>query len=362
MNSKLRMLKKHLIALLIIAFLASTVSLSLANPGEISIPFTPFWQGDYGNVLGCTKDDAVCQEARKKGHTISEVGCSLVSMAMLYWAYGFYYKVDENNAPIYDHRNFGLFNPRWMNEYLSDKKHFGFNSIYDIDWWKTTTYFYYANAFGPYNHYVAPNYNCHPGEDLACFNPDWSNSKAQTLLDLDLQNWTPPIMKISYKDSTGNHPSHFVVIAGWDDSKKEYRAHNPAKHDNADTKPKALNTQYGTDKYKLLKLYRFTGAWSSARLNTSRLDLGIHSPVEIQIVDPEGRRTGYDPATGTKLQENPMSLYYEETSPSSISGNATPSEPYKKLTIVKPIQGSHIIQLFGTGDGPYTIDIEGMVR
>ena len=55
-----------------------------------------------------------------------------------------------------------------------------------------------------------------------------------------------------------------------------------------------------------------------------------------------------------------MSLYYEETPVTALDGTDTDtsSEPYKRLTIIQPRQGNYILKFFGTGDGPYTINMD----
>ena len=54
-----------------------------------------------------------------------------------------------------------------------------------------------------------------------------------------------------------------------------------------------------------------------------------------------------------------MSLYSTEEPPSSLDGDDAPSEPVKILTVVEP-PGNYILRIFGTGDGPYTIEMQGM--
>ncbi len=335
-------------------------------------------------------------------------------MAMLYLAYGFYYIPDEehNPQPIYsgDYITNRL-KPSTFNQYLSAKDLIGrplgfINFIYDFDWLKTTSNFYYyldtpaAYGTGLHYKYLVPNYDCAPinigqqkkdgtvetlRRSASCYRTDWSEG-AMIRLDYDINwggNYAPPIMKISWTNlKTGyESPSHFVVIGGYEkkDGRADdigwYRAHNPSFEDNQDNIPKALNgeTQYGR-KYDsgenkgenmysfdgMVTLYRFTGKHSQNPLDTSNVDVVIQSPVEVQVIDPDGNMIGYDPETGKKFLENPMSLYYEETPVTALDGTDTDtsSEPYKRLTIIQPRQGNYILKFFGTGDGPYTINMD----
>ncbi len=196
------------------------------------------------------------------------------------------------------------------------------------------------------------------------------------LLNYDLSEYEPPIMSINYTPAGARSPhTHFVVIGGYEkipgraDNDGWYRAHNPMFHDNADTIPKSLSgtTQYGMKDGNgnamfsfdgMVKLYRYTSTYSDKLLNTSRVNLTAHSPVEMQVIDPDGNLIGYDPDTGEKFLENPMSLYYEDMPVTALDGSDSPSEPVKKLDIIQPKQGNYIFKIFGTGDGPYTIDME----
>ena len=75
------------------------------------------------------------------------------------------------------------------------------------------------------------------------------------------------------------------------------------------TYPKPLDgeTQYGRKDHLgrnvfhfdgIVTLYRFTGKHSQNPLDTSNVDVVIQSPVEVQVIDPDGNLIGYDPETG----------------------------------------------------------------
>ncbi len=415
-------MRKYQIVFLIVLLLASTVTLSYAYP-EIDRPLLmkPYWQLRDHNILGCQDSDQVCREWRSD-HPMSLYGCAVTSMAMLYWAYGIQWIPDNNHQPTYnwtDHLNQDSFN-NYLAESMCDCTGFtrGFTLGYDIDWTKTTNNVYYYSDFGffgnspyvnPYIHYqsVRPNYDCSPlfsdiivgdyGTDavttksISCaLHVKWTDPRAKTWMDNDLNNGYPVITKIKYINKSDGkvHDSHFVVIAGYDTSHGFgsdgwYRAYNPTFEDAYELwdgsnisstmvrgAPKALNgpTQYGKKKLDgsamfdfqgIVELNRFTGWYSGAPNKKSGMKYTVHSPVEIQVVDPNGHIIGYHPETGAKLSEDPMAQYFEDTPISALDGSDTPAEPVKRLEIVEPIQGNYILRIFGTGDGPYTIDMEG---
>lgn len=409
------MLKKLYLVLSVIFISVTPALFAYAYPqNDVQVRMAYFSQGDWPtSILACQDDDATCRTARAT-QTIKSVGCSLTSMAMLYGSYGFGRIPGEDHLPMLSGQESYL-NPATFNNYLAKpidplligpgySRGFNFNN--DIDWYKTTGNFFYIQYFlnGIFNirpyFYVIPNYDCAPlnkqikkknGKSITvnvskqCFSMGWNNVDAMTWLDHDIQqNEYPPIMQIQYFDNKDrkNH-THFVVIAGYDPTvgydqlvggAGGYRDYNPGINDvtTASPEPKALNgiTQYAqkyhdsndnlVDRYQLramIQLYRFRPWWSQQQLDTSLIDITLHSPVEINITDPDGNLIGYDPDTKEIFLENPMSSYYVDTPVTPLDGADEIAEPTKKLTIVQPRQGNYILNLFGTGSGPYAIDM-----
>lgn len=387
------MFKKISILCMSLIITAIAVNSIAAPARDIQIYFKPFAQIDplwSSDIYGCKEDQtaaAISCRKERSHKTIGGKGCAVTSMAMLYRAYGMYFIPDKNHNPILGRRNL---DPGTLDDYLADNFR-GYDSSYkngelsvDMNWIKTTNNVYYLDPY--YNHYyqyVVPKYDCSPYEivtkskkgkiikstkNTSCFKASLNDDKAKKWLDKDLDDKNPPVMKISWinksiKGRSISHPMHFVVIGGYDLSNSSYRAYNPMFIDNYnDGVPKALTpTQYDGEKYVLdqkIDLYRFTGFYNIFPIDTSTAELRVHSPVEIQVVDPDGYITGYDPETETYIQENPMAMYYAEGAVSSIVDEDEPGEPVKNLTLIQPGPGNYILKLFGTGDGPYTIDME----
>jgi hypothetical protein len=90
-----------------------------------------------------------------------------------------------------------------------------------------------------------------------------------------------------------------------------------------------------------------------------------HSPaqrlaVELLVTDPSGKRTGVNPAAGTKFKEIPDGAYYAESIEDDI--DPTTSEPtpeVKTFADSMPQSGKYVVDVFGTGEGPYTLDFLG---
>jgi len=103
--------------------------------------------------------------------------------------------------------------------------------------------------------------------------------------------------------------------------------------------------------------YREMRLFTNVPINQTLLTIGAFSPVELLVTDPQGRTTGFDPATDTTLDEIPGSSYLIEGI-SPIDGSA-PDQVSKSVEIDAPSDGSYQIQIIGTGAGPYTVSAVG---
>ena len=84
-----------------------------------------------------------------------------------------------------------------------------------------------------------------------------------------------------------------------------------------------------------------------------------NSPVELVIVDPLGRRLGFDPVHGIHYNEIPDSSYFRELQAAdAIDGDPplTPVDQPLEFTIGDYISGEYQIDVFGTGDGHWSIN------
>jgi hypothetical protein len=88
--------------------------------------------------------------------------------------------------------------------------------------------------------------------------------------------------------------------------------------------------------------------------NLASITLALGSPGELLITDPQGRRTGFDPRRGIVHNEIP-DAYYGTEQIADANGGTTP--PIKVFDLANPLDGSYIIQVIGTGSGPYTLDL-----
>lgn len=92
-----------------------------------------------------------------------------------------------------------------------------------------------------------------------------------------------------------------------------------------------------------------TSIWDSI------IDFVIHSPVAPMLVAPDGRRTGYDPATGLDYQEIPQSFYVVDSGGWDLQPF---TDPVGELAVLSAEPGAYKLYLVGTGTGPYTIEFQ----
>ncbi len=88
----------------------------------------------------------------------------------------------------------------------------------------------------------------------------------------------------------------------------------------------------------------------------SAIWITFHSPGELLLTDPQGRRVGYDPIRNVSYNEIPNGRY-EQT---GLADNTDPTvDPgyTKEITISQPIEGEYILSVIGTGSGNYTLGI-----
>jgi sugar lactone lactonase YvrE len=282
---------------------------------------------------------------------------------MLYWYYGFHWMPDEvTRSPRAWDGPSGILHPGSVNDWLVDHRGYDYSTAGEVNLHSLNAVqnLYYADwPVSDLNTYLVPNYCCDEAcksMDFECYRINWGTN-AEKLLDWDVMGHYLAIMKISYARFDGHKSKgHFVLIGGYDPEYSSYRAYDPG-HRNDEIPAPGLNKLYA--EHKPLRVDRYRGVYANS-FKSGMINIRRYSPVEVQIIDPKGRKTGYDPSTGAKLRENPMSSYYEEEYISSLYGDDPQHEPFKMLTVVEPPAGNYIMKLFGTGDGPYTIKLQGV--
>jgi hypothetical protein len=81
-----------------------------------------------------------------------------------------------------------------------------------------------------------------------------------------------------------------------------------------------------------------------------------HSPVEMLVTDPNGKRTGFDRQTGREVQDIPGSSYGLEEGIADDEGTAPPLPDALYFGQTNLTPGTYKVEVVGTGTGPYTLD------
>jgi MYXO-CTERM domain-containing protein len=155
----------------------------------------------------------------------------------------------------------------------------------------------------------------------------------------------------------GKLRKHAVVVAGWDTESSSYLLLDPALQRGA--RARTAKELYGPQWEQRIVHAVTIDEVSGAGGGLGYLALWVGSPVELSVVDPAGRRAGFDPATGQTLLEIPGASYV-------TAGFADPTgvippdpDPAKVLVVSEPAVGTYRFRLVGTGDGPYTLNFKG---
>ena len=172
------------------------------------------------------------------------------------------------------------------------------------------------------------------GIDMAL---EYSGVRDDVILDSAMCNYSPAILGV-------NSNGHYVAASGKTTVRDipTWRLHDPLA-----SLPTNLLDEYENE-YGSLVVY-------SGSTPKSAISLALYSPAEILITDPEDRRTGIDPRTGTEYEEIPSSSYMHELLHAD-DGTLGVLE-LKILSIIEPISGEYSIEIIGTGSGAIGFEI-----
>ena len=145
---------------------------------------------------------------------------------------------------------------------------------------------------------------------------------------------------------TGMLSPDWVVATGRDLARTTYLVNDPAG--GVDTTLAAkYNNSFGGNR-------QFVGP-EFTYIDRSGIWIVFHSPGELHLTDPLGRRLGYDPIRNVSYNEIPNGAYVQ-TGLADDDPNADPD--YKKvIEIIEPVEGEYRLSVVGTGSGTYDLSI-----
>lgn len=230
--------------------------------------------------------------------TISKWGCALTSAAMLVSYQG-------------SQQNGFTTTPRALNTWLKD--HQGYSGGIII-WGEVAEY---ARANGVSLYYY----------------PGWGPDAG--VVNGFLCNSSPIILGTSFSPYLNGH---FVLATG-QASSGMWNVNDPGGFNLSQLSASSYNgyRKYGTTEVDPTEIY-----------------IAVHSPVELLITDPAGRKTGYDPINGEYVNEILDASYDVE-----IIGARDGSNSRIEALVFNtgaPLSGEYSVQLIGVGNGRYEID------
>lgn len=185
-------------------------------------------------------------------------------------------------------------------------------------------------------------------------------------IEQHLSRKTPMVLRVRSRSSTSPDKVHFVVARGI----------TPKQHPNhADSlRGTYLLSDPGGNFPTLLSYLRNGGTAVSAtnppnrfiqvqrysvvndpNVDLSWLTIQLHSPAELLITDPLGRRLGVDPNAAVTYDEIPQASYLLSDPLADDAGGTETTEEFKEATIIAPVDGAYLIQVIGTGSGDYRV-------
>jgi Tol biopolymer transport system component len=257
----------------------------------------PYW---YNHVYGRFSDG-------DQYNTIGRWGCNLTSNAMI-----INYFANRSSVSFQT-------DPGMLNIWLRDNNFQGYTERSGVRYSSVIEY--------------ARNNNVH-------FNILINRDRNDDLVDSYLCSGNPVMLGV--QTLYGNH---FVVATGITElnGEKTYLLNDPIWGET--TLLESYNNQYHS------AYYYFPSHWPGGVMG---MQFSVYSPVHLVIVDPLGRKAGYDPITKQRWSEIPGSSYVEE----KISGPDGSNLPDSKvLYIPRPINGEYKLKVIGYDIGEYGLEI-----
>jgi PKD repeat protein len=89
--------------------------------------------------------------------------------------------------------------------------------------------------------------------------------------------------------------------------------------------------------------------------DASELDISVGNAADLLVVDPLGRRTGYDPASGQILEEIPQSTHFVDLLENSDLTGAAGQDMAHLVNIPQPLAGTYQLFLAGSNAGAFQL-------
>jgi hypothetical protein len=247
------------------------------------------------------------------------------------WRYGCYLMAATMQTSYHG----GPGNPLAFDSWLSD--HDGYSWGGTLKWESIVTYAQSQNVGMSYVRTIAKA----DQTEITASDPEFRE------IEPALCAYGPQIIAVRRHNPDQSIYFHFLLVTGMTSDKQTYKVIDPWG---------GLRTRLDDPLY----LNRFLDSRimqgpEYTHITPSGIAIHFHSPGDLLITDPQGRRAGLDPITGTTYQEIPGATYLH-TAVSDIANEAPPVAS-KVLSLPQAETGEYALRVTGTGSGYYTLDL-----
>jgi len=180
-------------------------------------------------------------------------------------------------------------------------------------------------------------------------------AKARDTIDNNLRAFRPTIVVEGVPG--GFHPQ---LIVGWDNNEKKYLVLDPLAGTGrvGGRIPRGIpDDTYATWENAIVAIIDVIVVPAADIEVGALVAEDDPTPIEFLVTTPDGRRVGFDPATGGTLTEDDSVLPVELGGWIDVFGEAAPGAPAKFLAVRRPAAGVYRLSVIGTAEGPATFTI-----
>jgi hypothetical protein len=169
-----------------------------------------------------------------------------------------------------------------------------------------------------------------------------------------------PIIHVDTSDK--NNPDGHWVVVYKDAGNNDFLIANPwfGRNTLPNTKPPVVVNELSgmllSQAYPGYPVTQMIVYQATPNPNFKAWSLRAHSPVQFIVTDPSGRQTGYVASSGNLLQNIPGASYVIGNGINDPEGIEPPLPNIPDFENDTPVDGTYIVQVVGTGTGPYTLD------
>jgi hypothetical protein len=159
---------------------------------------------------------------------------------------------------------------------------------------------------------------------------------------------------INVYGSDGSPTGHFVTATGRDYPSTTFLINDPAGGVERTLRDRNYQNTHAGRRTFSGPQYHYDDPYSGVAIY-------FHSPGDLLVTDGQGRRTGYDPTTGTVYAEIPGAVY-DSTAESDPEDPTFVGHVTREFELMRAPAGHYSVTVTGTGTGTYMLDMNTWSR